>query len=226
MVGKCTLERCKVVASMSGSSVDLIKDEVSYSSLSHATPEMSSKFISLLSKMLLQFDYKSLDIRKKYIPKPNERVSFRSDSVYGYGVVRNTIQESGSVEMYCYYIPESDECGFSMHEKDTVNVFDFSFSPMTIVEMRKLDYKLSEYGKRWNEKLHRVEPKIIQAETEKPYWFMDDEMKVMKSTEKCTPTSRFRINSGNYFSTEKECVKYAGMFSDLLRDRLASVECV
>lgn len=180
----------------------------------------------------LQFSWKDLHLIEKYTPSVNERVIFHGKGVKGLGVVRDIDIKSGEVELYCYFIYETRQCGFNMHEKDIVNLQDFWFEPMDngdkrqskmngISCQRRLNRELGRFGKVWNERLHRIEPVAIQAEVGRTYWYISDKMKLVQETENGLQTPRMRANAGNYFLDRADGLEVLAMFQEILRNKLA-----
>lgn len=197
-----------------------------------APESIACDFRDAMFQQGLQFSWKDVRLIEKYVPKVNERIIFHGKNVKGLGVVRNVDAKSGTVELYCYYIYETKECGFSMHEKGIVNLQDFWFEPMDngdkrqssmngIACQRRLNRELSRHGKIWNERLHRIEPLVMQVPVGKSYWYINDKMVLTQDVEKGLQLSRTRANAGNYFWKRTDGLEILAEMNEVLRDRLA-----
>lgn len=200
--------------------------------LKMASTSMSEIFKAAMLKEHLQFNWESLTLTKRYIPKINQRVIFHGNDIEGLGVVRKVDIKTAEVELYCYYIYDTGQIGFSMHEKGIVNLNDFSFEPMDnsqdrqtdkngIACQRRLNRELNRFGKTWNERMHRIEPVKMMAEIGSPYWYINDKLMVTKGLEKGSFVCRQRYNAGNYFLDESEALTVLMELKELIRDRLA-----
>lgn len=200
--------------------------------LKMASALMSEKFRVAMLGEHLQFNWESLTLTKRYIPKTNQRVIFHGNNIDGLGVVRSVDKKTGEVELYCYYIYDTDQIGYSMHEKGIVNLNEFSFEPMDnskdrltdmngIACQRRLNRELNRYGKTWNERMHRIEPMKMMADAGKPYWYINDKFMVAKALEKGSYVCRQRFNAGNYFLDESDALTVLMELKELIRDKLA-----
>lgn len=224
MLGECGLKNARIVAKEDAGkvfAVDMITDTCR---LEKVSQNVSNGFFDILTGSNLHFDRVEQVVKRKYVPSINERVFFTDGLINGLGVVRTFDVESGYVELYCYYVYETKAIGFSMHEEGICNVRDFDYRPMTIPEQRRLNTELERHGKRWYDRLHRIEPLEMKAEIGGDYWYITDKMKVVKEREKGTPTSQFRYIAGNYFTSQKEADDCMGRFAEILRERLAEPE--
>lgn len=224
ILGHCTLSNAKIEAKYHDTGFDFTRSTTSISNLSKVSEERSNEVLRQLSELKMQFDRNREIVTEKYVPAINERVEFYNDKIRGLGVIREFRPEDNYVELYCYYIYNTGEIGYSMHEKGICTVHEFNFSSMTISCLRRLNRELEKHGKVWYDKLHRIEPLKVKTEKGKKYWYINDKMKAVQETEKETPTSQMRYIAGNYFTSLEECTTYLGMFAELLRDRLAKPE--
>jgi hypothetical protein len=235
ITGECELDSVKIAGILNGDRIEEGNVESSAENLQPASEEERKRFLHVLSLNKLQLDEQTLALADKYIPDVNERVIFHNDKVRGLGVIRDVDSETGEVELYCYSIYQTGCIGYSMHEKGICNLHDYYFEPMTESELKKtklnaascirrLNRELEKYGKVWKDKLHRIEPLQVMAETGEKYWYIDDKMKAVKTVEKGTPTSRHRYQAGNYFTSFEDCTNCLKKFTDVLKDNLAKPE--
>ena len=224
ILGCCGLDKAVIVAKKTAEGFDCLKLSVDTSSLSKVSENCSKEVYKQLSLQGLQFDRNNQIVIEKYIPSINERVEFYNDSVRGLGVVREFRPDDNFVELYCYFIYNTGQVGYSMHEKGICTVHEFNFLPMTIGSKRRMNRELEKHGKVWYDKLHRIEPLVPKSPKGAKYYYINDKMKVVTETEKETPTSQFRYIAGNYFKNHDEASKYMGIFAEMLRDRLAQPE--
>lgn len=200
--------------------------------LKMASEDNARIFERRLFAMGLQFDQKNCVLCRRYIPSKNEMVIFRNNGDDGIGVVRNIDAESDMVEFYCYYLMKSGMLGYSMHEKDVVNISGTVFIPVTPSKLedeksapymlRKMQEVLAEHGKVWRQALKRVEPKEWQGYVG-DYWYVNDRFKVSKG--KCGPTSRIAKAhqiQGNFFLDYSAAVDFAAEVMELRRDWMAN----
>lgn len=175
----------------------------------------------LIASQLLQFDYGKLSLSHKHIPKVMERVRYKSEKDEGIGIVWECNVDKGTVTMACCYSITSDTISYRSSNMTELSLEEYTFLPMTINDLRKLNKNLNRYGKQWNDKLHRVEPEQLQVEKGRPYWYITDKMTAVKATEKLTPTSVYRARSGNYFPELKDCLEALGKINMVIRDTLS-----
>ena len=224
MLGKCTLQSANIESTLSDGVLHNKRLQAAVTDLKHASEEDRVLFISELSKQQLQFVESSQSIAEKRIPRVNERVVFYNDKVRGLGVVREVRVEDNYIEFYCYYIYNSGKIGYSMHEKGVCTLHEYYFDAMSISSQRRVNRELGKYGKVWNDKMHRIEPLQVKLPKGEKYWYINDKFKVVQEVDKSTPTSNFRYLAGNYFVDYDDCLEYAGIISELMRDRLAKPE--
>lgn len=224
MLGECGLKNARIVAKEAAGEVFMIDMTVDTTRLEKVSQIVSNGFFDILAGNNLHFDAERQAVKRKYVPSVNERVFFTDGKIKGLGVIRTFDIANNRVELYCYYIYETKAMGFSMHEEGVCNVRDFDYRPMTIPEQRRLNTELERHGKRWYDRLHRIEPLEMKAEVGGDYWYITDKMRVVKEREKGTPTSQFRYIAGNYFTSQKEADDCLGRFAEVLRERLARPE--
>lgn len=236
VLGQCGMERAVIVGTLSGSEVIPRSETVEASGLSKATESDTETFYKALYASRLQFDQASLTLVKKYIPSPNEKVIFYNNdfSQCGIGVLRSIDENTGDIEMYCYYLyPPANTVGYSMHEKGIVNIVTHIFEPMLeddkrsskmngVSCLRRLNSELGKKGKVWKDKIKRIEPVSYELEEGKDYWFINDEFKVEQKKEKGTPTSHFRYLAGNYFVTKESAETMREKIVELIQSYLSS----
>lgn len=224
ILGQCLIDKVNVVAKETPDGFKTVKMNVDTSSLSKLPQAQSKEVYKTLSEQGLQFDRNRQIIIDKYKPSINECVEFYSNGVRGLGVIREFRPADNYVELYCYYIYNTGQIGYSMHEKGICTVHEFDFQPMTISSKRRMNRELRKRGKVWYDKLHRIEPEQVKVPKGETYYYINDKMKVVTEKEKDTPTSQFRYIAGNYFKNHEEAQMFAGRFAEMLRDRLAKSE--
>ena len=235
MLGISHFKAVQSVAKLSDGKI-LIQDiEIATEGLKIAPDDIQLDFRDAMFLQKLHFSWKDMKLIQKYSPKVNERVIFHGDGIKGLGVVRDVNVQTGAVELYCYFIYETKQCGFSMHERNIVNLQDFWFEPMDNGEerqskmngiscQRRLNRELSRYGKTWNERLHRIEPLVMQVPIGKTYWYISDKMVLLQDVEKGLLLSRTRANAGNYFWKRADGEEMLARWHEDLRNRLAKPE--
>ncbi len=221
IISESGLEVSQICAEFSTDSWQISKKAVKTSDLATLPDDEQFRLHVELSHNGLEFDRRSGELTEKYCPSINERICYYNQNETGLGVVRTIIPAENKVELYCYFSYTNKRCGYSMHELDACTYHEFHFEPMTIVAQRRMNRELEKFGKVWYDKLHRVEPIETKVGLGESYWYINDKMKIVKETEKGTPTSQFRYIAGNYFKTHEEALEVLGEFTDLLRDRLA-----
>lgn len=236
ILGICTIDTATIIGELSEGTVNTCNKSVKSSELSKATEEDSEAFYKALYTSNLQFDQASLTLVKKYIPNPNEKVIFYNNdfSQCGIGVIRSIDENTGDIEMYCYYLyPPANTVGYSMHEKGIANLVTHIFEPMLeddkrsskmngVSCLRRLNSELGKKGKVWKDKIKRIEPVSYELEEGKDYWFINDEFKIEQKKEKGTPTSHFRYLAGNYFVTKESAEMMREKIVELVNSNLAS----
>lgn len=222
MLGECGLKNVRIAAKEADSDVQIVKMTVDITELEKVPQNVSNEFLDKLAGKYLCFDRVKQVVRKKYTPAINERVVFSNGKMKGLGVIRSFNVEANLVELYCYFIYDTKQVGYSMHENGICNVLDFDFQPMSIPEQRRLNRELEKCGKVWYDRLHRIEPLKVKVEKGKSYWYINDKMKVIHEVEKGTPTSQYRYIAGNYFSSVEEANDCLGRFAEILRERLSA----
>lgn len=220
VVGACNLAEAKIEATLDGENIDKKRFSIDISGLSKPSREDIETVNRILTVNEYQFSEQYQQIIQRYIPQTNERVSFHKPGVRGIGVVRSSSKEHNKFELYCYFIYQTKEIGYSMHE-DVGPLSEYIFDIMTIPERRRLENRLNTLGKSWNDKMHRVEPINPKAEKGKKYWYITDKMKATSAIEEGKPTSHMRYLGGNYFLTYEECLVNLGRINEILRDFMA-----
>lgn len=235
MLGISHFKAAQSVARLSDDKI-LIQDiEIATDGLKIAPEGIVYDFRDAMFLQELQFSWKDMKLIKKFVPEVDMRVIFHGKGIKGLGVVRDVDPKSGDVELYCYYIYETKECGFSMHEKGIVNLQDFWFEPMDngdkrqskmngISCQRRLNRELGRHGKIWNERLHRIEPIVMQVPVGGSYWYINDKMMLVQDVEKGLQLSRTRANAGNYFWKRADGLETLAEWNEILRNRLAKPE--
>ena len=232
ILGICHYKKVTSIGRLSDDRIITESSEIATEGLKMATKDIQLNVRDMMFTQDLQFSWKEVKLIEKYPPKVNERIIFHGKGIKGLGVVRDVDYKTGEVELYCYYIYETKQCGYNMHEKDIVNLRDFWFEPMDngdkrqskmngISCQRRLNRELNRFGKIWNERLHRVEPVVIQAEVGKNYWYISDKMTLVQETEKGLQTSRTRANAGNYFLKREDGLEVLAKWNEDLRNLLA-----
>lgn len=224
ILGHCTLTDAKIEATWNGVIFDFTRLSTTLTKITKASDDDAANVLKKLSEEDRQFDRRVQLITQKYIPSINERVEFYNDEIRGLGVVREIRPNDNYIEFYCYYIYNTGEIGYSMHETGVCTVHEFNFMAMTISSQRRMNRELERFGKIWYDKLHRIEPLKVKVAKGQKYYYINDKMKMVTETEKDTPTSQMRYIAGNYFASVDECTTYLGKFAELLRDRLALPE--
>lgn len=235
MLGISHFKAAQSVAMLSDDKILIQDAEIVTEGFKIAPESIACDFRDAMFQQGLQFSWKDLKLIEKHVPKVNDRIIFHGKGIKGLGVVRDVDSKSGEVELYCYYIYETKECGFSMHERGIVNLQDFWFEPMDngdkrqstmngIACQRRLNRELSRYGKIWNERLHRIEPLTMQVPVGKTYWYITDKMTLKQDVEKGLQLSRTRANAGNYFWNRSDGEEMLAKWHDDLRERLAKPE--
>lgn len=236
MLGVCTIDSATIIGELYDGRINATCKTVKPSELSKATEEDSEAFYKAMYASRLQFGQASLILVKKYIPRPNEKVIFYTNdfSQCGVGVVRGVDENTGEVELYCYYLyPPADTVGYSMHEKGVANLVTHIFEPMLeeakrsskmngVSCLRRMNNELGKRGKVWKDKIRRIEPVSYELEPGKDYWFINDELKIEQKKDKGTPTSHFRYLAGNYFVTRESAEMMRGKVVELLQSYLSS----
>lgn len=235
MLGISRFKASQSVAKLSDDKI-LIQDlKVATDGLKIAPEANVLDFFDSMFQQGLQFSWKEMKLIEKFVPEINQRIIFHGKGVKGLGVVRDVDRVTGEVELYCYYVYDTKACGFSMHEKGIVNLQDFWFEPMDngdkrqsslngISCQRRLNRELSRYGKIWNERLHRIEPLVMQVPVGEKYWYINDKMVLTQDIEKGLQLTRTRANAGNYFRDRAEGLEMLGEWNEMLKDRLAKPE--
>lgn len=232
MLGICHFKAAQGIATLQDDKVLIQDTGIAIEGLKIASEDVVLDFRDAMFIQGLQFSWKDMKLIEKYIPKVNERIIFHGNGVKGLGVVRSVEFKSGDVELYCYFIYETGQCGFSMHEKGIVNLQDYWFEPMDNGDkrqskmnglscQRRLNRELGRYGKIWNERQHRIEPVVMQVPVGKSYWYINDKMMLVQDVEKGLQLSRTRANTGNYFWNRSEGIEMLAKWHEDLRERLA-----
>lgn len=220
LIGNCNLDGTTIEATVIESDLDLKKHAVKTNQLSKASDEEREILNRLLVANKLQFNEQGNTISDRYIPEQNHRVRFSKDGITGVGVIRSVNIAEDCFEMYCYYIYENQEIGYSMHETlPNFNVYKFQI--MSINEYGKLKRELAKSGKIWNDRMHRVEPIEYRVKAGEKYWYISDKMSMVSDIEndRLVPKKRYWV--GNYFRTPQECLKAIDAILEILADNLA-----
>lgn len=235
ILGKTLRNASKIVAMLSDDKILISDLEIASEGLKMASEGDVRKFHDAMLREKLQFNWSDLRLIEKYIPKSNERVIWFGKGQKGLGVVRSVDLKTGEVELFCWFNYNTKQTGFSMHEKDVVNLRDFVFEPMELGEnkfskmnalscQRRLNRELEHHGKTWNQPRHRVEPVNMQVEKGKRYWYISDKLALVSDIEKGLQTSRNRALAGNYFKTNVQGLEVLGRIMEVICDYLASPE--
>lgn len=242
ILGNCTATDADIVGTLSDNSINCDVQSVPASELSPASETEHNTFQQALMRQRLQYNSETMRLETKYIPQPLSKVIFHNHnhSIKGLGIVRTICQESGEVELFCYYIyptkgVKDGKVGYSMHESNIVNLSEYTFEPLLddsnrfsqddgISAYRRLKRELEKVGKVWKDKLSRIEPSNMKVKKGEKYFYISDKMTVRSDTEKETPTSNFRYLAGNYFTSEYAANQMLNKFDLLLTDYLASEE--
>lgn len=237
IIGKIDFKGATIVANLSDDTILIPTPQTRYTGLKMASNEEINKFRRAMLKNKLQFSFKTCSLIPKHIPETNERVLFYdcNSNIKGVGVVRDVDLTTAEVELYCYFIYQTKQCGYNMHEKGICNLNDFVFESIDnnsqnnsgmnhISCQRRLNRELERYGKIWNQSRHRVEPLDMRVAEGCRYWYIDDKLTLKQDTEKGYQISRNRALAGNYFSDVGMGIEALGRINETIRDYLASPE--
>ena len=220
IIGACNLSVAKIEATLIGEVIDNTRFSTDIMNLSRLSVNEIAIFKKALFVNELQYGESNQLVIQRYIPIANERVSFKTDDMYGIGVIRSVSKVDDTIELYCYYIYGLGSIKYSMHE--TIgSLSDYIFQPMSRSERNRLKNELKKCGKNWNDKIHRIEPVEGKAGQGTKYWYINDKMKMVSDIEEGKPTSHFRFIGGNYFLTQDDCLENLGAFNEILRNFLA-----
>lgn len=239
ILGSCSLDKAQIIGKMTGDLIEPMNQSVPANELSPASDDEIRQFQSALLRSKLQFNPDKMELEAKYIPNVNEKVIFHNHdhSVKGLGVVSDIDEGTDEVELYCYFIYPTKQAeariGYSMHERNIVNLEDYTFEPLLeddkrfsaddgVSAYRRLKRELEKESKVWKDKIHRIEPAVMKAEKGKKYWYINDKMNVVQDMEKETQTSHIRYLAGNYFVDYEAALRMLNKFQDMLRGYLAS----
>lgn len=238
ILGACDAKKATIIGTLIDGHISTESITVQTKELSLPNDDDKNTLYECLYASRLQFDQATLTLTKKYIPSPNEKVIFYNQdfSQCGIGTVRSVNEETGDVELYCYYLYQpTNSIGFSMHETNVANLIDHIFEPMLdddkrtskmngVSCLRRMNNELGKNGKVWKDKIRRIEPISYELEPGSDYWYISDELKVIQKKEKGTPTSHFRYLAGNYFVTRESAEVMREKIIELLQSYLASPE--
>lgn len=236
ILGKCTIDTATIIGELSGTGVNSTDKTVQSSELSKANESCAESFYKSLYASRLQFDQATLTLVKKYIPAPTEKVIFYTNDFVqcGTGVIRDIDENTGDIEMYCYYLyPPADTVGYSMHEKGIANLVTHIFEPMLeddkrsskmngVSCLRRMNSELGKHGKVWKDKIRRIEPVPYELKPGNNYWYISDDLKIIQKEDRGTPTSHFRYLAGNYFVTRESAEMMREKITELIQSYLAS----
>lgn len=239
LLGNCTLDKCKIIASLSESGeLSTNPFTVDASLIQSATEDEIKSFQDALLENDLQPDPNTFRLIPKYTPKIADRVVFYdyAQDIQGVGVVREVSAE-GDVIFFCYFIyptySQEKRLGYSLNENLGYNLRSMIFENIDKENIqttlgnstscfRRLGRELERVGKVWKDKLLRIEPVKVEQEVGSKYYYISDKMKVVIETEKGTPTSHIRYLAGNYFTSHMAATQMLGKINEMLRDYLAS----
>lgn len=239
ILGSCSLNEAQIIGKMTGELVEPMSQSVTFAELSPASDDEVRQFQAALLRSKLQFNPDKMKLEAKYIPSVNEKVIFHNHdhSIKGLGIVSDVSEETGEVELYCYFIYPTKQAaarlGYSMHEKSIVNLEYYTFEPLLednkrfsaddgVSAYRRMKRELEKEGKVWKDKIHRIEPVTMKAEKGKKYWYINDRMNVVQDVENEESKSHFRYLAGNYFVDYEAALRMLNKFQDMLRCYLAS----
>ena len=239
LLGNCTLETCQIIASLAPEG-SILTDTltVPVSEILPASTEDELRLQAALSASNLQPSPNTLTLVPKYIPQPEDRVTFFdwSMEVQGVGVVREITAE-GDVVFFCYFTyptaSQEKKLGYNLHETPGYNLASMVFENIDKENIqttlgnstscfRRMGRELERVGKVWKDKLLRIEPMQVEVEVGGKYYYISDKLDVITETEKGTPTSHKRYLAGNYFTSLEAATEMLGKINDMLRGYLAS----
>jgi hypothetical protein len=131
--------------------------------------------------------------------KPQENLYLRVSMLgerLAFGVFRG-INDKGEIVMYC--LKENDKpVRYSLYE--TIgNYDDYQLEPVSTQERSTLALELKNAGKVWNGHAKRIEPLNFRVAKGKVYYYIDDLLEIITTTDKGKPKDLKRLRSGNYF---------------------------
>lgn len=229
--GICDFKAATIVGKLSGDKIIISDSKEAQNRLKWPSEEERYNFMCAMMSSGLQFSLKEMKLVEKFVPQPGDRVIFTSTNQSGLGVVRSVHFDTDLVDYFCYYINETEETGYSMHEIGITKLSEVIFEPMNnnasqrqtkgngIYLQRKLNKVLAKYGKVWNEKLHRIEPLEPLVPIGQRYWYFNDKLELLSDVEAGKMSSRKRYYAANYFKSLQEGMDYMGRIAELLRDR-------
>lgn len=236
IIGKTNFKAATIVGILADDKIHIRYLQTPTEGLKMASESEIRNCQHIMSRDKQQFCWTTFRIEDKYIPSVNERVVFYGTGTKGLGVVRSVDLITGDVELYCYYIFETKECKFSMHEAGVCNLNDFEFESMEKEDesratrmnqgycQRKLNKVLEKYGKKWNQSRHRVEPIRMQVAIGSHYWYLNDKLVLVQDTENGKQTPRERALAGNYFTSIEQGAEMKRRIVEVIERFLAGAE--
>lgn len=228
--GICHFNAAVIVGMLSDDKILTCERKVAQNGLKTTSEGEYYNFMNAMLKSELQFSRKEMALVKKYKPQPGDRVIFTTPQMSGLGVIKSLHPDTDSVDYFCYYINETGEVGYSMNEIGITKLSEVIFEPMNnspqrqtkgngLYLQRKLNKKLSQFGKVWNDKLHRIEPLDPMVPVGERYWYINDKLEVLSDIEHGRIASKRRYLAANYFKSQQEAMTYQGKIRVILNER-------
>ena len=221
VAGRCSASDCHIVARISEEDVTIEDFHIKAGEAVRIEGEERRRLLGLMAKSGFQYDRNTNSVVEKFIPQINDRIKFWNDEREGVGAVRSIDIETGDIELYCYFIYETSETAYSMHEKGICNLYSDVIQEASRSQQKRLSRELAKFGKEWNEKLHMIHPTDYKLPVGKRYYMLNDKLDVVSYLEKDNYTSMCRRNKGNYFHSHDEALEMAGRIADMLKDYMA-----
>ena len=153
------------------------------------------------------------EIKDGVITIESEKAEFKDGDVLvsvfdGALVIFKEIEDK---EHFCSYY--STTCGETYNNGWYTDAFGFA----TEKEKQKLFNMMAEQGLRWNAEEKRVEKIRWRAEKEGFYYFFTTALNVAKAEEDGKDVASHRYSAYNYFRTEEQAEKAAGLIKETLK---------
>lgn len=225
ILGRCSSNKAQIQAFINPDEQLVITNtKTPTNGLKIANPEDKARLMNLLLENDKQFDIFTHQITNRYIPENWERVIMLYNNQTYLAIVRE-IDKYGRVILCFWQNLETKEL---QHDPKMYfcNLSDCTFFPIEEKDKLKLTRALMKVGKKWNERMERIQPLYLDDNNiTGTHWYVNETLQVVrKEANPQMKANMLRKSAGNFFINQKDAEDFRDGILEALRCILAKPE--
>lgn len=224
LLGTCTLNKAEIKAFINQDK-QLIESNIKIHTEALKVANLKDKQVLLhvLSESGKQFDVCTGKITGRYTPQNWERVTIEFNKQKYIAIVRE-IDETDRVILCCWYNLQTKEVQYQP-KMYFCNRNDCLFFPSEEKDKFKLMRALSKVGKKWNDRMKRIQPLSLDDHSPRKHWYINENFQIVsKETKSQMKADMLRKSAGNFFTNQKDAENMRNIILEHLKEILARPE--